>query len=54
LVLIMLGAAYKKVFVWRSGFWGDSGSDGWDYEVMIILMNLAIVATDGGRYVLLS
>jgi len=54
LVLIMLGAAYKKAFVWRSGFWGDSGSDGWDYEVMIILMNLAIVATDGGRYVLLS
>ena len=54
LTLIMVGAALKKAVVWRVGFWGDSGSDGWDYELMIILMNLAVIATDGGRYVLLQ
>jgi putative oxidoreductase len=54
LTLIMVGAAVKKAVVWRVGFWGDSGSDGWDYELMIILMNLAVIATDGGRYVLLQ
>ena len=54
LVLIMLGAAYKKAFVWHSGFWGESGSDGWEYEITIILMNLVIVATDGGQYVFIK
>jgi putative oxidoreductase len=24
LILLMLGAIQKKIFVWRTGFWGDS------------------------------
>src|SRR5882762_9771216 len=31
LVLIMLGAIQKKIFVWRTGFWGEKAS-GWHYD----------------------
>jgi putative oxidoreductase len=30
LILIMLGAIQKKVFVWKTGFWGKDGL-GWSY-----------------------
>jgi putative oxidoreductase len=49
LVLIMLGAIQKKMFVWRTGFWGKSGTDGWSYELMLVLMNLVIITTAGGN-----
>ena len=52
LILVMLGAVEKKIFVWHTGFWGEKSS-GWHYDLMFILMNLVIAATDGGRYVLL-
>jgi len=51
LILIMLGAIQKKIFVWHTGFWGEKSS-GWHYEVMLILMSLVIAFTNGGRYVL--
>src|SRR5438045_6012782 len=28
LILLMLGAIQKQIFVWRTGFWGDSGTNG--------------------------
>src|SRR5207244_8952155 len=30
LILIMLGAIQKKIFVWKTGFWGHHGN-GWHY-----------------------
>jgi putative oxidoreductase len=52
LILIMLGAVQKKLFVWKTGFWGKDGQ-GWSYELTLISMLLVIVATGGGKYVLL-
>ena len=52
LILIMLGAIWKKIFAWHIGFWGEKGS-GWHYDLIFILMNLVIAFTDGGAYVLL-
>jgi len=52
LVLIMLGAIQKKLFVWHTGFWGDKSS-GWHYELLFVTMNLVIETTGGGRFVLL-
>jgi putative oxidoreductase len=52
LILIMLGAIQKKIFVWHLGFWGEKGS-GWHYDLMLVLMNLLIAFTDGGNYVLM-
>jgi putative oxidoreductase len=51
LILIMLGAIQKKIFVWHTGFWGKH-SDGWHYDLLFVVMNLVIAATGGGRYVL--
>ena len=49
LILVMLGAIYKKVVEWKSGFWGEK-SMGWHYEVLLITMNLVIVTMGPGKY----
>lgn len=49
LILVMLGAIYKKVAKWHTGFWGEK-SMGWHYEVLMISMNLVIVTMGPGRY----
>ncbi|MBA3319549.1 MAG: DoxX family protein [Gemmatimonadales bacterium] len=52
LILVMLGAIQKKLFVWHTGFWGKHGTDGWHYDLMLAVMCLVIATTGGGRYVL--
>ena len=54
LILLMLGAIQKKIFIWRTGFWGESGTNGWSYDTMLLLMNLVIVTTGGGTLSLLK
>jgi len=51
LILLMLGAIQKKIFVWHIGFWGGRAY-GWHYDLMLLVMNLVIVLTGGGRFVL--
>jgi putative oxidoreductase len=50
LILVMLGAIQKKIFVWHTGFWGERNS-GWHYELTLVIMNLVILFTNGGRFV---
>jgi len=45
----MLGAMQKRIFAWHIAFWANNG---WNYEVTMMVMNLVIVATAVGRYVL--
>jgi putative oxidoreductase len=52
LILIMLGALQKKIFVWKTGFWGKDGF-GWYYELTLVSILLVICFTDGGRFVIL-
>jgi putative oxidoreductase len=52
LILIMFGAIQKKILSWHTGFWGEKAS-GWHYDLMLVLMNLMILFTDGGSYVLI-
>ena len=52
LILVMLGAIQKKIAVWHTGFWGQHGTDGWHYDLMLVVMCLVIATTAGGRYVL--
>lgn len=51
LILVGLGAIQKKALKWKTGFWGEKAS-GWHYDLMLVAMNLVIVATAGGRWVL--
>ena len=53
LILIMLGAIQKKIFVWHTGFWGEKSS-GWHYDLMFVLINLVIAFSNGGRFVLIK
>jgi putative oxidoreductase len=52
LILVMLGAIQKKIFTWHTGFWGKSGTSGWSYDTMLVIMNLVIVTTSGGNLTL--
>jgi len=49
LILVMLGAIQKKISVWHTGFWGKHG-DGWHYDLMLVIMNMVIITTGGGRF----
>jgi putative oxidoreductase len=51
LIIVSAGAICKKIFVWHSGFWGDKAY-GWHYDLMLLIMNLLIVLTNGGPYVI--
>src|SRR6266481_1869115 len=51
LILVMLGAIQKKIFVWHTGFWGEKAS-GWHYDLMLVVMNIVIACSGGGKYVL--
>jgi putative oxidoreductase len=52
LIVVMLGAIQKKVFRWQISYWGKHGTDGWSYDTIMIVMNLVIASTAGGRLVL--
>jgi putative oxidoreductase len=52
-ILVMLGAIQKKIFVWRTGFWGEK-TYGWHYDLMLVTMNLVILFTNAGRLVLMK
>ena len=49
LILLMLGAIQKKMFVWKTGFWGKNGQ-GWHYDLIFVVMNLVIIFTNGGKW----
>ena len=51
LIGTMLGAMYKKIFVWNTGFYAKEGY-GWHYDLLLFLGCLVILTTAGGMYVL--
>jgi putative oxidoreductase len=53
LILVMLGAISKKIFVWHTGLWGKDGY-GWHYDLKLAVMSFVVLATDGGRWVLVG
>ena len=53
LLLIMGGALQKKLFVWKTGFWGKDGF-GWNYDLICSSMLLVILCSDGGRFTLIG
>ncbi len=52
LIITMLGAIYKKIFVWKTGFYSSEGF-GWHYDAILLLANLVFLA-EGGRFVLIG
>ena len=50
IILVMLGAIYKKTLVWNSGFFGEDNG-GWYYDLLYASAALVIFATGGGDWV---
>ena len=48
LLLIMAGAVQRKIFVWKTGFWGKDGF-GWNYDLILSSMLFVTLCSDGGR-----
>jgi putative oxidoreductase len=46
---VMLGAIHKKIFAWKTGFWGDEGQ-GWYHDLLYLVCSLVILTTGGGAY----
>src|SRR5207247_11026864 len=42
LILIMLGAIHRKIFVWHTRFWGEKSS-GWHYDLIFIVISFVIL-----------
>lgn len=51
LMAVMAGAIYKKIFVWKLGFWGDDGQ-GWYYDALYMAGCFVVATTDGGAWAL--
>lgn len=51
LIIVMLGAIHRKIWVWRTGFWGEEGG-GWYYDLLYLTCNLVILTTGGGEITL--
>jgi putative oxidoreductase len=52
LIIVMLGAIYKKIFVWNIGFY-SSDSLGWHYDLLLLCANLVFLS-GGGRLILIG
>ncbi len=49
IMMIMLGAIYKKIFEWKTGFYAENGF-GWHYDVIFFVAAFVILTTNGGLY----
>lgn len=52
LILVMLGAISKKIFVWKIGFYAEEGF-GWHYDMLLLAANVVIMFTAGGSLILI-
>ncbi len=52
LIVTMIGAIYKKITVWGTGFYSDEGF-GWHYDLLLLCANF-IFLTEAGRLVLIG
>lgn len=50
---VMLGAIFKKIFVWETGFYSEEGM-GWHYDVLLLCANLVFLTTGAGTLVLVG
>lgn len=50
LMAVMAGALYKKIFVWKKGFWGEG--DGWYYDLLYAACNFVFLTVGPGSIAL--
>lgn len=50
IILLMLYTTYLCVFKWHTPYWAQKG--GWEYDILMIVLALVIVAFGAGRFAL--
>jgi len=53
LMLVMIGAIYKKIAAWQIGFYSDK-SLGWHYDFLLLCANFVFLTGNGGHLVLVG
>lgn len=53
LIGAMLGAIYKKIMVWNTGFYSEEGL-GWHYDLLLLCVNLVFLTADGGNLIIIG
>lgn len=49
--VIMLGAIYHKVFKWKIPFWSMNNT-GWEFDLVLLAANVALLLEGGGIFVI--
>jgi putative oxidoreductase len=52
IMVVMLGAIWKKINTWHTGFYAKKGF-GWHYDLLLFASAAVIFTTGGGRWTLL-
>lgn len=52
IMVVMLGAMYKKMFEWKIGFY-DEKDIGWHYDLTWFISAFVILATGGGAFTII-
>lgn len=52
IMVVMLGAMHRKIFIWKTGFYADKGY-GWHYDLTWFIAAAVIFATGGESLTLL-
>ena len=45
--LVILGAIFSKIFIWKAGF---SGVNGWEFDIVIIAVLFILITVDSSKY----
>lgn len=53
LVIVMLGAIYHKIFKWKMKF-SMSGGTGWEFDLILLAANIAIIFVGAGAWRLIN
>lgn len=53
LIVVMMGAIYKKTMVWETGFYSEEGF-GWHYDLLLLCACLVFLTAGGGNLVVVG
>lgn len=51
IIVVMMGAIYKKTMVWEIGFYSEEGF-GWHYDLLLLCASFVFLTGGGGNYII--
>lgn len=53
IIVVMMGAIYKKTMVWETGFYSEEGF-GWHYDLLLLCASLVFLTAGGGNLIIVG